>query len=240
MAAPDTERFVSGHVVPLLDECRDAVVKGVGRVVVGERPLTGGFGKEPREVRPSASRGSEACGQLRQTRVGRCGRCGGGDPGEPFTNAGLARLEGMIKAALGNPLGRGRSRAPGGTQVGVGNLMSCTPLLDPGQQVGGDAQKVLGPPRRCRIIGGEGANLLAELAGEAVAGGQIGLPGGVVEELRRNAGQPGSRRGCGCSLGSGRADSRRQRPGHARPAAHRARRPQPERAQGCGRWLRSA
>lgn len=124
MGPPDAERFVSGHVVRLLDERRDPVVEGVGGVVIGERSLAGGLCEEPREVRVPTCRGGEACGQLGQRRVGRGGGC-------------------------------------------------------------------LGPPRRRRVFGGEVPNLVPELAGEGVAGGQVGLPGGVVEELGRYPGEPG-------------------------------------------------
>ena len=66
-------------------------------------------------------------------------------------------------------------------------------MLDVGDQGRVEADKALSPAGPIRIFGGVLVNFAGELSGELVALGQVVLPGGVVEQIGGDAGQPGQR-----------------------------------------------
>lgn len=67
--------------------------------------------------------------------------------------------------------------------------MGGAPLLDVGDELGVETEEVFGPP--WVVVGCVLAGFVGELSGELVAAGEVFLPGGVVEELGGDAGEPG-------------------------------------------------
>lgn len=167
----------------------DAVAEGVGGVFGRQRAEVGRVGEQVGDVGPGAGELGEVRGEGGQGRVASGGGGGGGDPGLPFADARLAGLQRVVEPALGVAFGRGVLGRPGGSQVGVGGLVGGAPLLDVGDQLGVETGQVFGPPGcvgECLLSG-----FVGELSGELVAAGQVVLPGGVIEELGGDSGQPG-------------------------------------------------
>lgn len=165
----------------------DAVGEGVGGVVVGQVALADGGVEERVAVAVLVVEVGEAGGEDGEAWVaGDLGRSFG-DLGQPFADAGLGGFELPVQVTLVAGLGRGAAGGSGGFEVGVGYAVRSAPQLDVGDQPEVEAGEVFGPAGVGVGRPGAGMYLLAEFAGEAVAGGQVGLPVGVVEELGGDA-----------------------------------------------------
>ena len=95
----------------------------------------------------------------------------------------------MVEIAPVPGFGGGVRGGPGGSQVGVGDLVGGAPLLDVGDKLGVESGQVGRPAGR--VLWGVFSDLVAELVGESEPVGEVGLPSGVVEEPAGDAGEPG-------------------------------------------------
>ncbi len=163
---------------------------GVGGVLDGERPERCCLGELLVEFGPVLGEAGQVSGEDGQAGVVGEAGCGGEDAWGPFPDAGVGGRQLVFEPTLGVAFGGGVAGGAGGAWVAVGDGVGGSPELDVGDQVGVEAGEVCGPVGRL-VAGRLLAGLVGELVGEDVAGRQVGLPVGVVEQLGGDPGQPG-------------------------------------------------
>ena len=206
----------------------DAPPERGGLVLVGQLGFGGGlaragWGRRRRRGtgRPGSRPGSASAGRRR-------------GPGRPARRSGSRRcgsgvdrrVDLLVEADLGAPVGGGLLPRPGGAGVLLGDTVSGAEHHQVGQQFA--VLRVEQLPRPCRCgrrcqLGGVPAYLGGGLLDQATACGQVPAPPWSPRSRVWDAGQPGRRPGlrwCGCGWGPGASPGRRRRRRRCRsPAA---------------------